>query len=486
MPLNPEILLGYRPAQVQDPAESMQRMISLRQMMEEAPIRRELQQQQLESGRQDLALNQQKMDLAARSLRSQQRAQEIIGQFGGDIEKALPDLSREVDPDTFKSIRQGHVQVQKDLAAADKDKFDLMVKTGEQMSVLYREATALPDDQYLANWGAIRARAQQINPKMQLPEQPVPKADLIAQYGLGLQTNETYLKNEKEKRDAALHKPAVDKAAADALAAQQKANGTEPLQPKDILTIDQTSARDKALATHRAGTLAETKRGHDIQASHYKAVEGIARMKTGADPELAQAVLDNPLIWETLTPTKRTAISATLAANGFDHFGKALEAGAVKDIAQSKGALDQLDLLQSKLKGNTKYLGPIAGLQSLNPWSDAKKILADLDLTRQNVGKALEGGVLRKEDEEKYKKILSTVFDIPDLAESKLEGLKVRIQRDMDIYKQELRASGRRVNDGGKPPANTSGGGRPAAPGATPASNRGGRLKFNPATGMVE
>jgi hypothetical protein len=47
MPLNPEILLGYRPAQIQDPAESMQRMISLRQMMEEAPIRAEMQQEQL-------------------------------------------------------------------------------------------------------------------------------------------------------------------------------------------------------------------------------------------------------------------------------------------------------------------------------------------------------------------------------------------------------------------------------------------------------
>jgi hypothetical protein len=45
-------------------------------------------------------------------------------------------------------------------------------------------------------------------------------------------------------------------------------------------------------------------------------------------------------------------------------------------------------------------------MQTVNPWSGSRKVQAEIDRVRQLVGKALEGGVLRKEDEEKYKKIL--------------------------------------------------------------------------------
>ena len=41
---------------------------------------------------------------------------------------------------------------------------------------------------------------------------------------------------------------------------------------------------------------------------------------------------------------------------------------------------------------------------------------ADVDRARQTVGKALGGGVLRKEDEDKYKKILATLNDTPETA----------------------------------------------------------------------
>lgn len=277
----------------------------------------------------------------------------------------------------------------------------------------------------------------------------------------------------EEARKAELHPALVAKGKSDATAAEQKVTGTEKIQPVEQANLTATQQRDAAMERDRAAQRALTARGQNIQAAHYKAMES----RTSGDPDLAQAVLDNPLIWETLTPSKRTAISATLAANGFEHFGRSLEAGAVKDIAQSEGALDQLNILASELAGNKQYLGPIAGWQASLPWqTEAKKVRAKLDLTRQNVGKALEGGVLRKEDEEKYKQILATMFDTPDLAESKIADLKTRISRDMEKYKAELRKSGRRVNDGGgAPPPRPSGGG-----GKQP------RLKFNPATGMVE
>ena len=43
------------------------------------------------------------------------------------------------------------------------------------------------------------------------------------------------------------------------------------------------------------------------------------------------------------------------------------------------------------------------------------------------IGKALEGGVLRKEDEEKYKDILPTIGDTEAVALSKINGLEAAI-----------------------------------------------------------
>jgi len=62
--------------------------------------------------------------------------------------------------------------------------------------------------------------------------------------------------------------------------------------------------------------------------------------------------------------------------------------------------------------------------------SDAKSRQGVIDRVKQVIGKALEGGVLRKEDEVKYEKILPTIGDPPAVAKSKLEGLeKAIVQR---------------------------------------------------------
>ena len=64
---------------------------------------------------------------------------------------------------------------------------------------------------------------------------------------------------------------------------------------------------------------------------------------------------------------------------------------------------------------------------------------------RQTVGKALEGGVLRKEDEEKYKKILATLADTPETAIYKIESLISALGRDVSIYKANQLSAGRFV-----------------------------------------
>ena len=82
----------------------------------------------------------------------------------------------------------------------------------------------------------------------------------------------------------------------------------------------------------------------------------------------------------------------------------------------------------------------------MNPWSKARKVQADVDRVRQVVGKALEGGVLRKEDEDKYKKILATVTDTPETAIYKLNQLITDIQGDIDDYTSLQQGAGRSLD----------------------------------------
>lgn len=113
---------------------------------------------------------------------------------------------------------------------------------------------------------------------------------------------------------------------------------------------------------------------------------------------------------------------------------KQLSDTAITEINQTKAALNALDDLGTKITENQDQLGPITGLEAYNPWSEKRRIQADIDRVRQVVGKALEGGVLRKEDEEKYKKILATITDTPETALYKIEALKSDLQRKIDEY----------------------------------------------------
>jgi hypothetical protein len=122
----------------------------------------------------------------------------------------------------------------------------------------------------------------------------------------------------------------------------------------------------------------------------------------------------------------------------------------VKQLTQSEAALESLDDLRGVIQDNLQFVGPISGLQRFNPWSDARKAQADIDRVRQTVGKTLEGGVLRKEDEEKYKKILATLGDTPETALYKIDSLVSTLQRDMQNFKEETSKAGRFIEGEGE------------------------------------
>lgn len=166
----------------------------------------------------------------------------------------------------------------------------------------------------------------------------------------------------------------------------------------------------------------------------------------GKTSTVTQAVIDNPALFSNLTPTVKGQVIAELQANGYDttNLGaKALSDGAIKEISQTQGGIDSLVELKTLINGNIDKLGPVTGLQRLNPYSESKKLQANVDLVRQKVGKALEGGVLRKEDEAKYKQILATLNDTPSTAIYKVDSLISTLQRDIETYTSLQQSSGR-------------------------------------------
>lgn len=167
--------------------------------------------------------------------------------------------------------------------------------------------------------------------------------------------------------------------------------------------------------------------------------------ETAERARLVKAVVANPDLYDRLSARDIADIAPDLAKAGFKGFGKSMNESAVVKIAESRSALSALRDLRATLVQNEQYMGPIAGLAALNPYSDARKAQADIDRVKQRVGKALEGGVLRKEDEEKYKKILAKLRDEPSTAIYKVDQMLEDIQRDMDVFIEEQRAAGRRV-----------------------------------------
>lgn len=102
------------------------------------------------------------------------------------------------------------------------------------------------------------------------------------------------------------------------------------------------------------------------------------------------------------------------------------------DAEKALSGLDELDALLSDGYAGGKISGNI---RKLNPLDDSfKQQQASVDRIRQIVGKALEGGVLRKEDEEKYRKILPTMQDQPNVFRDKVSKLRQMISTDAQQY----------------------------------------------------
>jgi len=106
-----------------------------------------------------------------------------------------------------------------------------------------------------------------------------------------------------------------------------------------------------------------------------------------------------------------------------DALGRGLNATQATELGDIRASIQVLADLEGSINAYERKFGPIKGsfatINKLDPLGQA--INSQIAAARQTVGKSLEGGVLRKEDEIKYKKILATLGDFSNVAIAKTQ-----------------------------------------------------------------
>ncbi len=130
--------------------------------------------------------------------------------------------------------------------------------------------------------------------------------------------------------------------------------------------------------------------------------------------------------------------------------GRPVTSGDAGRISEVDNALDDIKRLTTTIGGvgatgtlskiGAKLPNAVTDLTGLG--TEAKQKQALIDRVKQVIGKTLEGGVLRKEDELKYEKILPTIADPSAVVKTKLEGLDTAIRQRRERLLESLTNAG--------------------------------------------
>ncbi len=177
--------------------------------------------------------------------------------------------------------------------------------------------------------------------------------------------------------------------------------------------------------------------GQEETARHNKELERIATLTAGRSEAAAVEIARHNRAME---ESARNRVQARPMTSG--------DAGRITDLDT---ALNQLSVLRDDIgsTGAASKVGamlPNAVTEYTGLGASAKSRQAQIDRVKQLIGKTLEGGVLRKEDEIKYEKILPTIGDPPDVAKAKMDGLERMIRDKRETTLQNLGDAGFNVD----------------------------------------
>lgn len=128
--------------------------------------------------------------------------------------------------------------------------------------------------------------------------------------------------------------------------------------------------------------------------------------------------------------------------------GKQISAKDVATFNEGNQIPTMLNDVKQIIASNADMFGPVAGRKaSYNPYNErAQTADASLRTASQSFGRFMEGGVLRKEDEEKYRKMFPQLSDTPEVAANKLEIVNRLLVNKQNSTIDALKRSGYNVS----------------------------------------
>lgn len=125
-------------------------------------------------------------------------------------------------------------------------------------------------------------------------------------------------------------------------------------------------------------------------------------------------------------------------------FNKSLSAADTSKVGDGRDAANKLVDLEKIINQNVDIIGPVMGrVGKMNPYDErAQNLDSELRTARQMIGKYMEGGVLRKEDEIKYENMLPKLSDTPEVAKYKLKQVSKMISDKQRLDLEALQGQG--------------------------------------------
>lgn len=124
--------------------------------------------------------------------------------------------------------------------------------------------------------------------------------------------------------------------------------------------------------------------------------------------------------------------------------GKQLPPNNVLAVNEGQSVARMLPEVEAALQDNKSLFGPLKGrVGASNPYdTTAQTVDARMRTAAQSFGKFMEGGVLRKEDEEKYRKMFPQLSDTPEVAQNKLSIVRRMLAQQYESNRKSLGDSG--------------------------------------------
>lgn len=123
--------------------------------------------------------------------------------------------------------------------------------------------------------------------------------------------------------------------------------------------------------------------------------------------------------------------------------GREIPASQATELGDIETSVNQLDNMMNNAATLNLQFAPSDIVRALNPWdTEAKGFQQVVASTKQVIGKGLEGGVLRKEDEYKYAKIIPQLGDTREVLQRKYEQLRSMLQLKHEGMKKGLGSAG--------------------------------------------